>query len=230
MNKINKKTLPILILLIIVIFAIYKILIKKEGYLEIEQNNNITSISEYKNEIENDLSNTKEEKKNTIIVYVTGAIKNEGIYELEENSRIANVIEIAGGLTEEAEISEINLAYIIDDGMKIHIPKRNENMNEIKDNTNIYISRESNNIENYNNSNKTTQNSKSNTNIKNKKININTATQTELETLPGIGPSTALKIIEYRKQNGKFKKIEEISNINGIGENKYNKIKDLITL
>ena len=103
-------------------------------------------------------------------------------------------------------------------------------MNEIKDNTNIYISRESNNIENYNNSNKTTQNSKSNTNIKNKKININTATQTELETLPGIGPSTALKIIEYRKQNGKFKKIEEISNINGIGENKYNKIKDLITL
>lgn len=230
MNKINKKTLPILILLMIVIFAIYKILIKKEGYLEIEQNNNITSISEYKNEIENDLSNTKEEKKNTIIVYVTGAIKNEGIYELEENSRIANVIEIAGGLTEEAEIAEINLAYIIDDGMKIHIPKKNENINEIKDNTNIYISRESSNIESYNNFNKTTQNNKNDTNIKNKKININTATQTELETLPGIGPSIALKIIEYRKQNGKFKKIEEISNINGIGENKYNKIKDLITL
>ena len=62
------------------------------------------------------------------------------------------------------------------------------------------------------------------------KINLNKATQTELETLPGIGPSTAEKIIEYRKENGNFKNIEDIMNVNGIGESKYNKIKDLISV
>lgn len=61
-------------------------------------------------------------------------------------------------------------------------------------------------------------------------ININTATKTDLETLPGIGESTALKIIEYRKKKGKFKLIEDIKQVNGIGENKFNKIKELITV
>ena len=59
-------------------------------------------------------------------------------------------------------------------------------------------------------------------------VNINTATQTELETLPGIGPSLALKIINYRKENGKFKSIEELKNISGIGDNKYDEIKQYI--
>jgi len=61
-------------------------------------------------------------------------------------------------------------------------------------------------------------------------VNINTATQTELETLPGIGPSTAQKIIDYRKQNGKFKSIEDIKNVSGIGDVKFNNIKDSITI
>lgn len=60
------------------------------------------------------------------------------------------------------------------------------------------------------------------------KVNINTANQTELETLTGIGPSTALKIIEYRKANGNFKEKEDIKNVSGIGENKFNAIKDEI--
>ena len=62
------------------------------------------------------------------------------------------------------------------------------------------------------------------------KININKATQTELETIPGVGPSTALKIIEYREQNGKFKSIENIKNVSGIGDAKYEKMKDYITV
>ena len=61
-----------------------------------------------------------------------------------------------------------------------------------------------------------------------KEININTATQTELETLPGIGPSTSSKIISYRKENGKFKTIEDIKEVSGIGDAKYENIKDLI--
>ena len=61
-------------------------------------------------------------------------------------------------------------------------------------------------------------------------VNINTATQTELETLPGIGPSTALKIINYRKENGKFSNIEDLKNVNGIGENKFEALKKYITV
>ena len=59
-------------------------------------------------------------------------------------------------------------------------------------------------------------------------VNINNATQTELETLPGIGPSTALKIISYRNENGQFSSIEDIKNVSGIGDNKFESIKDLI--
>lgn len=67
-------------------------------------------------------------------------------------------------------------------------------------------------------------------NIPNTKVNINTATQAQLETLPGIGESTALKIINYRKEKGKFSKIEDIKKVTGIGESKYNKLKNLITV
>ena len=59
-------------------------------------------------------------------------------------------------------------------------------------------------------------------------MNINTAKQTELETLPGIGPSTAQKIIDYRSKNGKFDSIEDIQNVNGIGDAKFENIKDII--
>ncbi len=62
------------------------------------------------------------------------------------------------------------------------------------------------------------------------KININKASQTDLETLPGIGPSTALKIVNFRKENGKFKSIEDLKNVNGIGDAKFDNIKDLISV
>ena len=80
---------------------------------------------------------------------------------------------------------------------------------------------------NQNNSNTSNNQSKQ---LPTTKININTATQTQLETLPGIGPSTALKIINYRTENGKFKTIEQIQEVSGIGENKFNKIKEYICI
>lgn len=205
MKKINKKTI-IYILIIIFIAGIYYLFTRNEEYV---QNTNI--IIPYEENIQNK-ENTDENNK--IVIYITGAVKNEGIYEIKENSRIADGIEIAGGLTEDANIENINLAYILEDGMKIHIPSKKENFNEIQDNTNEYITKENSNTENLKNSNK--------------KININTATQTELETLPGIGPSIALKILSYRRENGKFNTIEDIKKVNGIGDNKYSKIKDLI--
>ena len=131
---------------------------------------------------------------------------------------------------------------MLEDGEKIHIPTKEEtkqsNSEEIEKNTDkttVYVTKNTggteksaSNTENTNNSGNT-KNNNSTTN-KNEKININTATQAELETLPGIGPSTALKIINYRKENGKYKTIEDIKKVSGIGDSKYNKIKELIKI
>ena len=205
MKKLNKKTI-IYILIIICIAVGYYLYTREEEYVE---NTNVLIPYE-----ENVQSEEKVDKSNRIVIYITGAIKREGIYELEENSRIADSIEAAGGLTEEANIEDINLAYVLEDGMKVHIPVKSEDINEIQDNTNQYIAKEKSTSADLKNSTE--------------KININTASQTELETLPGIGPSIALKIVSYRRENGKFTKIEDIKKVSGIGENKYSKIKDLI--
>lgn len=149
-----------------------------------------------------------------IIVHITGEIVNEGIVKIKKDSRIADVIEQAGGTTEEADLSKVNLAYQVKDGQKIYIPNINdkENQKEVQD----YITEDAGAdviIENEENGSK---------------VNINSATQTELETLSGIGPSTALKIINYRKENGEFKQIEDIKNVPGIGEAKFEGLKEEI--
>lgn len=214
--KLNfKKTLYIVIITIIIL-VIYITFIKKEEYLENTYNLNILNTIEENTSAQEKSSN---DNTNKIVIYITGAIKNEGVYELEENSRIADIIEKAGGLTEESNINELNLACILQDGMKIHIPKKGENIYEKIENENSYITRDDKDLKNSVNvdKNKTTN-----------KININTATQKELETLPGIGKSTALNIINYRNENGKFKSVEDIKKVSGIGDSKYSKIKDLI--
>ena len=210
----NKKIIIIATITIITLIAIYSIFIKNKDYIE---------TTEEIDTLETETNNTKEEKtsENKIIIYITGAIKKEGVYELKENSRISDAIEIAGGLTENANIENINLAYTLEDGVKIHIPTKEESKNSQET---TYINKNTEGIE-------TTNIEKSNSNLANttkEKVNINTATQTQLETLPGIGPSTAQKIINYRKENGKYKTIEDIKKVSGIGESKYNKIKELI--
>lgn len=200
----------------------------------------------------------KENKEEKIIVHLSGAVEKEGIIELNENSRMADAIEKAGGIKENACIDEINLAYKLEDGMKIYIPTKEEckkqttlngtEINTGKTNSGGASSNGGTSSTSTTNNGGTTINgstsitgttSNGGTSItgtfdnnmkKQGKVNINTASQTELETLPGIGPSTALKILNYRKEKGKFKKIEDIKEVSGIGDSKYNKIKDLITI
>ena len=215
MYKLDKKNIIIIIfIIIIIIISYYYIYLKNEKYEEelIEEkieNENIIKIEN------NNKEEKSEEKKEEIIVHVSGAVNKEGIVKLPKESRVINAIEEAGGFKEDAYTKEINLAYKIEDGMKIYVPFNTEK----EENKNLIINQDfevQNNIiipEN-----------------KNVKININKATQTELETLPGIGPSIAIKIINYRKENGKFNDIEEIKNVNGIGESKYINIKELITI
>ena len=216
MHNLGKKQKIILSILasIIIISIGYYVYSKDETtYQELEINKEVKesdgNTSENKNneEIEN-----QESSKETIVVHVSGAVNNEGIVELEADSRVADAIEKVGGLKPDANMKEVNLASKLEDGMKIYIPSNTEQ--EIQEN---------------NNTSSIIQNSTANKK-QTSKININTATQEELDSLPGIGPSTALKIINYRKENGKFSKIEDLKEVSGIGEAKFNQLKDLITV
>ncbi len=240
----NKKIIAIITILVItIIYGIWK---ENRGKIKIENINEQAEITDIEdNEKTKNLHNTTVENneniknketnktdKNKIVIYIIGEVKQEGVYELDEDSRISDAIEKAGGTKENADLSQINLAYKIEDGMRIYIPKKGElvqDKEKIEYKTQEIVTGKSTDI-----TNTTSVNTNLSTNKKSKrdieKINLNKATQTELETLPGIGPSTAEKIIAYRKENGNFKNIEDIMNVNGIGESKYNKIKDLISV
>ena len=169
-----------------------------------------------------------------IKVDIKGAVKNPGVYEVEENSRVSDIIDISGGLTNEADTSVINLSKNVVDEMVIIIYTKDE-INEMKKgSTSIkYIEKEcicpklendaciENSIDNIpdNNSNST-----------NGKISLNSASIDELMTLDGIGEKKAQAIIEYRNKNGGFKSIEEILEVDGIGSATYEKIKDRLTI
>lgn len=203
--KLNKKIIIILFIILFIIILFICEFFKNKNNLEpvnMENSEDLKNISE--------LNNEKNIKK--IIIHITGSIKCPGIVELDENSRITDAIEAAGGLLDNADVSKVNLAYILKDAQKIYIPSIYD-LEEI-----VYVTNDSGN----------------NVLVENKfeggknMINLNSATQTELEQLPGIGTSTALKIINYKNEHGNFKNIEDIKNVPGIGNARYEAIKDLI--
>lgn len=200
MNEYKNFLIVILIIICLIIGFLYRFIIKDE-----KNNFEIDNLDlEVNNEKTNEIDTRTEKKK--ILVYITGEINVEGVYELEENSRVKDCIEMAGGLKEEADIKDINLVDILDDGMKIYIPKKGENIIYETESTIVNADK----------------------NDTNKKININTAQKDDLKKIAGIGEAMADRIIEYRQKNGKFKNIEEIKNIKGIGEGKFEKIKKFI--
>lgn len=152
------------------------------------------------------------EEKTKIKVYVTGEVNTPGVIELEEGARIQDAIEGVGGITSNANLKDINLAYEVSDGEKIYIPNLSEEVEE-----------------NYEQSYVSNSDSKSGASS-NGKININKATASELTNVPGIGASTAQKIVSYRDENGNFKSVEDIKNVSGIGGSKYESMKDYIVV
>ena len=207
-NKIKIIIVISLTIIIIITSIIISIKNKNNKYEEIEYNEII--------EIE-ETANYKKEKIETIKIHISGEVKYNGIIELDEGSRIDDAIKIAGGLTENADITKVNLAYELSDGQKLNIPNKNNVGVALQGDPHIV----------------TTENGEGiieNNELEDEKININTATQTELETLPGIGPSLAYKIVEYRQQNGKFKAVEDLKNVSGIGESKYNQIEKFVEI
>lgn len=228
MKYINKKQKIVLIIVISIIalgVAYYAYKMKTNDEFNVGgQSLEVENITE-ENAEEN---NEAKEEKSKIIVHVSGAVKNEGIVELEEKARVADAIEAAGGVTENAYMKEVNLAEPLEDGMKVYIPTKEDVEKEKAEQgeSASYITSGS----SVSSQSKSNMQDKTSTNSKNKKVNINTASKEELDTLPGIGESTANKIISYREENGKFKSIEEIKEVSGIGDSKFEQIKDLIEI
>ena len=165
--------------------------------------------------------NGYENLEGRIVVHITGAVQKTGSWVLPEGARIADAINAAGGNTQNADLNEVNLAYVLQDGQKIYIPTKED---KVRLERKVYIMSGSGN-----NVIEQTVNAEGNLESEgDKKVNINIATQNELENLPGIGPSIAGKIIEYREQNGRFDKIEDLQNVKGIGDAKFEKIKEQI--
>ena len=158
-----------------------------------------------------------------IFVHIDGYINNPGVYEIKENDRIKKLIDKAGGFKEGYSIKNINLAAKLSDGDKIYIPSVSEEKNsENNNNININSSGKGQNVKSDRNNVSIMKN--------NSKININTANISELKQITGIGESTANKIIDYRENVGKFKKIEDIKEVKGIGDAKYESLKNKITI
>lgn len=149
------------------------------------------------------IENQVGEEISKIKIHIIGEVINPGMYELDEGARIYDAVRIAGGTTDVSDINKINLAYELSDGEKIYIPS-------IFDEENEY----------------TLSNEEKNSN----KININKATSEDLQTISGIGPSLASKIIAYREENGKFNSIEELKNVSGIGDKKYESISQFVVV
>ncbi|MGP1411208.1 MAG: helix-hairpin-helix domain-containing protein [Peptoanaerobacter stomatis] len=152
--------------------------------------------------IEQDSAAVKNEK---VVVYISGEVVNPQVIEMKDGDRLIDAVEKCGGMTEKADKNAVNLALLLKDEDHYVIPKIGENLQL-----------------NTSSNNKSLQN--------NNLVNINTADKTILISLPSIGEKTAEKIIQYRETNGNFKSIDDIKNINGIGEKKFEQIKDLITV
>lgn len=198
--------IKIILILIILGFIIYNFFILKDDSDEFNSMESIVNTS----------SENTEEKETVqkIKVYVTGQVNSPGVLELYENSRIEDAINLAGGLTPDANLQNVNLAFVLEDGQKLYIPS-------IYDNTILeYITTE--NGTNILETPKGTSNTS--------KININKADIENLKQLPGVGDSLAERIFNYRKENGNFKSIEDLKNVSGIGDKKFESLKEYISI
>ena len=150
-----------------------------------------------------------------IYVHIAGEVQNPGMYELKSDSRVSDAIDAAGGLTENADQLSVNLARQVTDGEQIVVRAYSEpesGTGESIDSSDSGVS------------------SSSTTGVLTGKVNINTASASELITLDGVVESTAAKIIAYSQANGSFASIEDIKKVSGIGDKKYEAIKDRITV
>ena len=139
----------------------------------------------------------------TVTVDVSGAVATPSVVTLAEGSRVADAIDAAGGALPDADLAQLNRAARLTDGEKVHVPITGEQAAGAAGTTAGSVE-----------TGATTQ----------QLININTATEAELDILPGVGPSTAEAIVADREENGPFSTIEDLMRVSGIGEKKFEKL------
>ena len=134
----------------------------------------------------------------SVIVHVCGAVRDPGVKTLPAGSRAADALEMAGGFTEAADQSYVNLAAFVEDGQQLYFPEKGEKPRESME--------------------------------EGGPVDLNSADETALQTIPGIGESRAKAILKYRKEHGRFLEVEELLQVPGIGDVLYQQIQDLVTV
>ncbi|MGN1414494.1 MAG: helix-hairpin-helix domain-containing protein [Anaerovoracaceae bacterium] len=231
--KLRADLLKKLALPIVVIFALVFFWISGGMKDEIEitsQNPNDPGLSDGQTVSDSDTVSDGADHASISQIYVDlgGEVNHPGVYQVSAGTRLFQVIEKAGGLKESADTDSINQAEAVSDGQKIIIGSKDDaspyytGSGDLYQNGNTTWSGSSTEGENPGKAVRETENGSM--------VNINLASMTELQLLPGVGPSTAQKIVDYRQQNGKFQRIEDIKNISGIGDKTFENLKDFIEI
>lgn len=233
-NKIKKMIYPLAFILIIIMSALYKLVLKGNGEFSVqafkskktvqieESGTDIRESNESGTGITSDTAASGETSLaiQMISVYICGEVNNPGIYEVPKGVILNKIIEAAGGFTEEASENNVNLVYQIESNMSIYIPSEDEinqgfTGGDIIRQEGVYVWGAQSGASGGTDQSATLM------------VNINTATEEELKSLPGIGDVTAKAIVNYRKDTP-FKTIDDIKNVTGIGDSKFKQIKDYI--
>ncbi len=197
-----KKILGIFIVLVFALSSyIYQFYF--ENNIDMEDNNSLAL------KIEEKAVNETSSSENMIIIHLSGAVARAGVYQIAQDDRLIDLIKAAGGLNDNADLRNVNLAASLLDGQKIIIPSKNETKEDIEfieQNEDYYINSQS------------------------RLVNINIANLNQLTKLNGIGQSKAQAIIKYREKNGLFKNKESLINVAGIGEKTLENIRDEISI
>ena len=213
LEKIKQYKLALVIALIGVVIAGFMMLQREQ-----KQENNIQQLMEQtsysssstteksKQRSENDQGDKNE---GMVTVDVKGAVKKPGVYQLKSSSRVHDALLKAGGMTDEADLKSINQAQKLVDEAVVYVAKVGENVVDVTTNTSA--------------SSATSQ-------AKSGLVNLNTATEADFQTISGIGQKRAQDIIAYREANGKFKSVDDLKNVTGIGAKTLEKLKEYVTV
>jgi competence protein ComEA helix-hairpin-helix repeat region len=169
-----------------------------------------------------------DDNKEEIKIYVTGCVKNPGIVTILKGQLIDDAIKLAGGVTKDADMSNINLVYKLEDNTMLYIKSAKETTQAVQGTSNEGGAGKG--VKLVIDSGGAVVNEGQKSSKSNGKIDINKASLDELDTLPGIGEATAQDIISYREDNGPFKTIQDIMKVPRIKESRFEKIKDFITV
>jgi len=203
MSFLSKREQMIIIILVILVLVISLFNFINKKFFNTDKYNDEVLLEEFIDEEKID-EVEKQDEPSEIYVHISGQVYNPGIVKLEFGARVIDAVNLAGGLKKDADLDKINLAKKLVDEEKIYIPKIGEdiddNIIDIQNTSEGYV-----------------------------KIDINTCSKEELLSLPGIGEVLANRIIEYRDKTP-FKRIEDIMNVSGIGEKKFENIKEMITV